>query len=324
MIAAVFFVVIMVLSLNLVLFALSQYDRYVVMGVDRSTYDWERSSEHLLIVEARVNNQKLNATVQNAGKLPLHIVSVWVTEWDQTTANWHREFPTNTYLSPGQTITNLGQTFSQTLDIRRVYQVKMVTGRGNAASVTFVPLQTTSSPAYINTGYLTISFSEEAFRYTKPNDPTLRSAWNVPYTDSCVLWWVQLTNHGSEDITLYYWSVLSFVQAATSVVQRLFFIVHPSATLSGGGGCPSYITPYSKYYPSQTIPKNPLGDAETGGTPTWAKFSATTPGGSNPRIVSWGANTHYTLFIVLFYRYGCECGDENYTQVIPLAGVHFV
>jgi hypothetical protein len=310
----------MILSLSLVLFVIAQYDSLIGLTYSVSDLHWERSSEGLAISNVQVDGSKLNATATNLGRVPLTIVTLWASQWTGTTSDWHKSFDINVYLAPGNVTKNIGQSLSQNFDSSKIYTVKIVSTRGNIASATYVPLGTVIAPGYVNTGYLTIAFSDSAFKYTKNGSPTLYTAWDPPSSDTCVVWYVEFTNHGAQDIKLYNYSVMSFVQVAVSNVKQVqFFIVHPSVVSVSDCSKGSVISYPSS--PIQTIPKNAQGDTQLGGNPIWVKFSATAPGGTNPQTGPWGAGDEYMVFIVMYYRYG---PSQDFTQIIPFAGVHFV
>lgn len=315
-----FFVVLMILSLNLVLYAVTQYDSFLGLASSVSDLERERSSEGLSISDIRADNSKLNVTATNRGKLPLKILTLWATQWNGTGSDWHRSFAVDIYLAPGNTTKNIGQSLTQSFSTNKIYNVKLVTTRGNIASATYVPLPTNIAPGYVNTGYLTIAFSVDSFKYTRAGSSTLRTAWNPPATDTCVVWHVEFVNHGAQDIKLYKYSVLSFVQVKTSATQLQFFIVDPSVVYVNGCSQQDSVTPYPST-PTQVVPKNAQGDSQTGGPPTWVKFSATSPGGDKPQSGSWNPGDEYMVLIVMYYLYG---PTEKFTQLIPFAGVIFV
>lgn len=316
----VFFVVTMILSLSLVLFVIAQYDSLIGLTYSVSDLHWERSSEGLTISNVQVDGSKLNATATNLGRVPLTIVTLWASQWTGTTSDWHKSFDINVYLAPGNATKNIGRSLSQNFDSSKIYTVKIVSTRGNIASATYVPIGNTIAPGYVNTGYLTIAFSDTAFKYTRPSSPTLYTAWDPPHTDSCVVWQVEFVNHGPQDIKLYKYSVLSFVQVANSANQIQYFIVDPSVVYVTGCSNSDHVTPYPSS-PTQVIPRNVQGDTQVGGNPTWVKFSATAAAGDDPQSASWNPGDEYMVFIVMYYRYG---PSQDYTQIIPFAGVHFV
>lgn len=310
----------MILSLSLVLFVIVQYDSLTGLSYALSDLQWEKGSEGLTISNVQVLGSQLNVTAANLGRVPVQVNVLWATQWTGTTSDWHKSFSINIYLAPGQILTNVGQSLSQSFDPNKVYTVKIVSTRGNIASATYVPLTTVIAPGYVNTGYLTIAFSDLAFKYANQGSSTLYTAWDPPHSATCVLWQVQFVNHGAQDIRLYQYSVLSFVQVANSANQIQFFIVDPSVSYITGCASKDNVTPYPST-PTQVIPRNVQGDIQSGGNPTWVKFSSSTAGGTKPQGASWSAGDEYFVFIVMYYRYG---PNQDYTQLIPFAGVHFV
>mgnify|MGYP001122432291 CR=1 FL=1 len=116
--------------------------------LDRNRMDWERNSEHITFIRAAVANNVLNATFSNDGRVTLHIVQVWLSEFSDnnySSANWQKQFWTSRYISSGETVNGFGSS----PNFRRVnvgsigdpvslsgltseyYKIKLVTERGN-------------------------------------------------------------------------------------------------------------------------------------------------------------------------------------------------
>lgn len=175
------------------------------------------------------------------------------------------------------------------------------------------------SPGFANIGFLTISFDPASFLYTQGSSCTQSGAWDVPGTSTNVVWSIQLTNHGVQDVKLYKYSSMAFIQitsgssASSSFNQLTFFVVAPNSCYG------SQVNAYDVNANPYIIPKNAQNDTQTGGNPTWVFFAATAAGGTTPSE-GWSAGSEFMIFMVFYFLYGAT---ELYTQVIPFAGVHF-
>jgi hypothetical protein len=313
--SAVFFVVLAMLSLNVLVWETARYDSQLEQAKARAVLESERILEEPEIVGVTVSNSKLNTTVRNNGPVLLHLVGVWVTEYRvPSQAQWHKRFTINYRVNPEGLVKDIGQELSQTLDGDYTYVVKLVTARGNVAVGVYSPLGFSAKTGISTTGYLFFSFTTDAFQYTTPTHQTPTQAWNLtaaPGGDYYV-WYAKVSNHGIYDIRLYKTSMMSFilVKKQTSTTQDLFYIVGNTTTYHPN------IVAYSEL--SQVIPANSDGDFNEGGPLQTVKFAANTPGVAT--VTPWNPteNSEYMILLIFYYQYG----SENLTQIIPFAGLH--
>jgi len=155
----VYFVIIMLLAFNLVLWEIGQMDTYQQSVNERNQIDWERLNEKVEIVFALVSSSNhLNVTVTNVGGLTAHLVDLWVT--DRTPSPPVQSlFVLNDYVSPGSTVANIGDDIS--VDPTHAYKVRIVTERGNTLETTHV-----YPPGFTPFPPLTFSFGSMKIKYT--------------------------------------------------------------------------------------------------------------------------------------------------------------
>jgi hypothetical protein len=224
------------------------------------------------------------------------------------------------YLEPGQTVPSIGWNLPDTFKPALTYAMRIVTDRGSVFPVTYSPLSWGVSPGFINTGFLTISFDPSSFLYTQGSSWTPLPAWDVPDNSDDIVWRIQVTNHGVNDVKLYKWSAMGFIKitsgqsGASSFNQKTFFVVGPNSCHG------TQVTSYDVVSNPYIVPKNSQNDTQKGGSPTWVFFAASQAGGSSTQSPEWNAPAEYMIFMVFYFLYG---STELYTQVIPFAGVHF-
>lgn len=280
----------------------------------------EQFQEEVDIVTMTVSGSKLNATMQNDGESFVHLIGVWITEYQNPpTPAWHRRFQLNQRVNPGRLASNIGQELTQALSSSYNYVVKFVTAKGNIIAGIYSPIGQLGRTGVSTTGYLFFTFSQDSFKLTNQTQFLPVPAWVISPGSQTFVWYVQVSNHGIYNLTLYKYSVLSFikVEKSTSVGQNLFYIVKNTTA----NPTPNEVVAYPDL--SQTIPANPNGDYDTGGTLQWVFFSASQvdPGPSHV-VYNWGPGTQeqYIIWMIFYYRYG----TEDLTQIIPFAGVHVI
>lgn len=318
-VAGAFFLAAVLIVFNFLFIVSDQFSSFVGDGIAKRSSVYDRRTERISIFKILVSNEKLNLSVTNRGALNVQLVSIWISEWNKTTANWHQNRPLNVHVAPGRTVTNIGQNLTDTLNPVLTYALRIVTARGNVFVGTYTPLGGVVSPGFVNTGFLTISFEPSSFLYTQGGGSTPAAAWDVPGTADDIVWQIQVTNHGVHDIKLYKWSAMAFIKITSasgpsSFNQEAFFLVGKNSTSA-------LVRVYDFSTDPYVIPKHPQNDTQTGGNATWVWFAASTAGGSTTQHgVNWNAPSEYMIFMVFYFLYGT---NEQYTQVIPFAGVHF-
>lgn len=311
---ATFFVTVALLSMNVLVWQLAVYDSQLEDARLRDYSTNARFQEDAEITAMTIgSNLRLNATVRNEGNYLVHLVGVWITEYQSPfTATWHKRFSLNQRINPGRNVINVGQEISQTLTSTYTYVIKFVTAKGNVIVGVYSPITTFGKTGVSTTGYLFFRFNQDTFKMTNQTQGSPVPAWVISPGSQTFVWHVQVSNHGLFNATLFRFSALSFVQVSksTSVTQTQFYIVSPTSVNA------SYIAAYQDL--TQVIPANEQGDYNTGGTPQWVKFAQSKTG---QLTFNWNPTTgsEYMIWMVFYYRYG---SSEELTQIIPFVGVH--
>lgn len=318
-IAGALFLLAMLIIFNALFLISSQYGLFFQDSTGRMRYDSDRTTENLALFQAQVKSQKLNLTLTNKGPLTVQLVSIWISEWNGAVSDWHVNRPLTVFLNPGQTVPSVGWNLPDTFNPALTYAMRIVTARGSVFPITYSPLSLGVSPGFVNTGFLSISFDPGSFLYTAGDTCTALPAWDVPGSSDDIVWRIQVTNHGVNDIKLYKWSAMAFIMMTkgtgpSSFTQETFFVVAPNSCEAG------QIRAYDVVQNPYIVPKNLQGDTQKGGTPTWVYFATASAGGSTTQPVTWNAPSQYMIFMEFYFLYG---STELYTQIIPFAGVNF-
>ncbi|MGI0069666.1 MAG: LamG-like jellyroll fold domain-containing protein, partial [Nitrosopumilaceae archaeon] len=94
------------------------------------------SKEKFQISNVLVSGSKLNMTVANTGTLPITFTKIWVQNTSATATDWtHSYVPSNSFVVPGGTLSNIGQNIPLSIKSTNSYNIKLVTSRGNAQQV---------------------------------------------------------------------------------------------------------------------------------------------------------------------------------------------
>lgn len=94
----------------------------------------DRGKEQFEVTGFAITNNKFNITVQNTGNLPIKFTRLWVE--NKTTTDWVSKYDINKPVSPGATLTNVGQDIQLNTLTTNAYDVKLVTERGNVKEFT--------------------------------------------------------------------------------------------------------------------------------------------------------------------------------------------
>ncbi|MDE1841772.1 MAG: hypothetical protein KGI09_07810 [Thaumarchaeota archaeon] len=115
--------------------------------------------EKFQISSVTVPNGKLNVTIANTGSLPIQFTKLWIQNTSAT--DWVNSYvPTNSFVSPGGVLTNVGQNIPVSINPANSYNVKMVTSRGNtqqfmvnSANIAPLNIQLLAVPNNVDVGF---------------------------------------------------------------------------------------------------------------------------------------------------------------------------
>lgn len=321
-IGAVFCVLVILMGFSFILWEANQYDSYIDAVNERTRLDQEQANEMVAIGDSSIAGDDLNFSVINTGAVTAHLVSLWVTEYSGTTANWHvGPISISNYLNPGST-TIITETI-EGVDPDLNYLIKIVTERGNVAKKLYEPgIQPGTGGEFIGGPFL-LEFSAEAFRYTSDNNPASpATAFEIDNDRNDIVFWIKFNNRATRGIQISQHSFFLVVvrdlesqgNPGNMEYERYFHVVDPTSDSSG-------LDAYSPDY-MQTIPS---------GEDATLKFGAETVGGtsflgSEPLHASgddFWENLLWT-FIVIFWRYEPTIEDPNpptFGQTIAYAAI---
>jgi len=157
----VFFIIVFTGVASYVTYSMNHLDRFGDTIIERSQEDRNRDREQFEISSVSRDNNKFNITIQNTGELPINITRLWIQ--NKTDPSWGTsKFDVNKNVSPGQTLTKIGQDLPLTALTTQGYDIRLTTERGNAkeflvnsASQEAVYLQLFALPDEIPTGHTT-------------------------------------------------------------------------------------------------------------------------------------------------------------------------
>lgn len=130
-VGAVFFVLVMASSIGYVTYSLNVIDdlaRQVDVKQDTTT---NRQNEEFIISKVTIDNNEFNLTVTNTGNIPINITRMWAK--NMTDPSWNQtKYQLSQLVTPGQSVTNVGQGTGLAVVDSSSYLIKLVTSRGNS------------------------------------------------------------------------------------------------------------------------------------------------------------------------------------------------
>jgi len=146
-VGAVFFVLVMASSIGYVTYSLDLIDDLARQVDVKQDTNQNRQNEEFIISKVSVDgiNNEFNLTMINTGNIPINITRMWAK--NMTDPSWNQtKYQINKFISPGQSITNVGQGTGLVALDSESYLLKLVTSRGNTVdtqllSATSQPLQ---------------------------------------------------------------------------------------------------------------------------------------------------------------------------------------
>ena len=160
-IGSIFFIIVFTSAATYVVYSMNQIDKIGQTIITKCQDDRNRDHEAFEITSVTRDNNKFNITVQNTGQLPLNITRLWIQ--NKTDPTWSTtKFSINQAVSPGQTLTKVGQNLKLAALPTQAYDISLVTDRGNtkeflvnSASQKPIILQLFVLPEKVPTGFVT-------------------------------------------------------------------------------------------------------------------------------------------------------------------------
>jgi hypothetical protein len=133
-IGAVFFLIIMVSGASYILYSMNQLDTFSQAIIAKNQQDRNKIQESFQITSVTLASNKFNVTVQNTGMIPVNITRMWVQ--NMTDPTWPiSKYVVNQVVTPGQTLSKIGQTLPLYAKTTQAYGLTLITDRGNSAQV---------------------------------------------------------------------------------------------------------------------------------------------------------------------------------------------
>ena len=158
-VGGVFFLIIMVTGASYILYSMNQLDTFSQAIIAKNQQDRNKVQENFQITSVTLNKNKFNVTVQNTGMVPINITRLWVE--NKTDATWPvSKYTVNQIVTPGQTLSKIGQTLPLYAKSTQAYGLTLVTDRGNSqvalvnsASAKPLMMQLFVLPDTVSTGF---------------------------------------------------------------------------------------------------------------------------------------------------------------------------
>jgi len=171
-VGAVFFVLVMASAIGYVTYSLGLIDdlaRQVDVKQDTTS---NRQNEEFIISKVSIDNNEFNLTVTNTGNIPINITRMWAK--NMTDPSWNQtKHQINKFISPGGSVSDIGQGTGLVAMDSKSYLLKLVTSRGNSLDTQL--LSAASQPLDMKL-YVTpsspISTSDVTLLYTVRNNLT--------------------------------------------------------------------------------------------------------------------------------------------------------
>jgi len=125
----VFGIIAIATSIGYVTYSMNLLDQYNQSVLARNQISIDKGYENFQVSSVKISNGKFNVTVVNTGNLPINITKMWVQ--NTTATDWDNFYSIGKLVSPGNTVTNIGQSSALSYKSSQSYNLKLVTGRGN-------------------------------------------------------------------------------------------------------------------------------------------------------------------------------------------------
>jgi hypothetical protein len=246
-IGAIFTVIVFLAGFSFILWEVGQYDSHQQVINDRNRADQDQKNEILEIIDPSIQSTRLLFSVTNKGSVTGHVVNLWFTEYNGTTALRHiGPMANSTYINSGATV-SFNITFAS-INPELSYLIKVSTERGNEVTKMLNPNVEPGTGGDLNIGPFVLIFSDQSFRYTSdmslsppPSDvATPQNAFQIDNDQQRILFWIQIKNQAGRSIQL---SQQSFFlvevrqlagdgEPGSTEYERYFHVVGPASTYS--------------------------------------------------------------------------------------------
>ncbi|MCZ6581972.1 MAG: hypothetical protein O6761_02230 [Thaumarchaeota archaeon] len=131
-VGATFFVIVMASTIGYVTYSLDLIDDLARQVDVKQDTNQNRQNEEFIISKVSVDGaNEFNITVTNTGNIPINITRMWAK--NMTDPSWNQtKYQINKFVSPGQSVINIGQGIGLVAMDSESYLLKLVTSRGNS------------------------------------------------------------------------------------------------------------------------------------------------------------------------------------------------
>jgi len=225
-----FFVILILLAFNVMLWSFVQYNGYNQIVTAANIRSQQAQSENLLFNApgaSGFSGSNFNITVSNQGGISVTIARIYIQNLSPTNSAQCQGAalctvnpPTgSTYFTGGNVpigqLNHVITVYGITINDGSGYQVVLATTRGRDFSFYYpwpVNTYTASNSNSTNTdhGALDVQFQFNSINFTEGNQVVSTPAWTVPVTTN-VIWWVKVLNNALTPITINMYTSLYFV-----------------------------------------------------------------------------------------------------------------
>ena len=325
---ALFFVILIILGLNVMLWTFIQYNAYNGVVTSSGTLAQQAVSENLVFNSPGASgftSSSFNITVGNQGGVTVTVARIYITnvspskstQCEASALCTVNPAPSSMYftggnIQPGQ-LNHVITVNGITINDGSGYQLVLATTRGRQFSF-YYPWPSQSSGASnsnsTNTdhGALDVSFQINSFNFTMGSWTTSIPAWTVPYQQNLVFY-IKVVNNALYPITLNQYSDLYLICERYGMTgeqdcedTQSFFVVD-SSTVN-----PNNIVAYNQANNPITLPA--AGPNGPNGF-TIVKFAALSPGTNTAQALQEA--TPYLFFLVFYYTVNGQTIGQSLT-----------
>jgi len=172
-VGATFFVIVMASTIGYVTYSLDLIDDLARQVIVKQDTKINFQKEEFIISKVSVDGaNEFNITVTNTGTIPINITNMWAK--NMTDPSWNQtKHQINQFISPGESVSNIGQGTGLVAMDSESYSIKLVSSRGNTVSTQLLSAanQPLDMKLYV-TPSSPISTSDVTLLYTVRNNLT--------------------------------------------------------------------------------------------------------------------------------------------------------
>lgn len=142
-VGAVFMILVMVGALNVMIWTMQQQNSVTETIIEKANSNLNKLNEDIDISNVRVDSDKLNMTVTNAGGAAATIKSIYIVN---ETANEQYRYDLDLVVDGRESLKDVGQTLPLVVQDDTRYSVRLITESGNTVTTSLTPLSSVALP----------------------------------------------------------------------------------------------------------------------------------------------------------------------------------